>query len=494
MLRIVNNSELFFVLYHKPKKEFASFSRNIDPDQPEKDMSKLTRFITMMRLIRRLTVLILFGVVFLVLVEVKDSKQTANRLTQDENLTRFVKEKNLRNHLFEIAGDSYEGRGAGYQGERKAAEYIAKEFKKYGLAAAGGDANGKRTYFQGFEFHPRRPEKPFEILKSRNIAAFIEGADENLRNEIVVIGCHYDGQGKAGQADAGQRPPENGDFTDKIWNSADDNASSVAVLLETARIISEHKLKPKRSVLFIAFGAEEHALNGSAHYVEYPVLKLDRHVAMLNIEKLGRIPDKMPITASGGTSPVWEKVVSTANLKTGMEVKSLIPEIISDTDHYPFAMRKIPAMVIGMAHEEDTHLPSDSPDKISFDKLALRTGFVLTVVLELANTGEEMLFTGDLNREPGFVAVVASEDEIKELGLDTKVGGFKVSMIIQGTPAAKAGLKYGDVIISKNGKRFARKDEDERVFFKEDNQTENSMILEVVREGKVKKLRLRFSK
>ncbi len=411
---------------------------------------------------------------------------------QNKNRINLVKEQNLRKHLFEIASDEYEGRGAGHRGERKAAEYIANHFKEYGLKPAGDKLNKKRTYFQYFKFHARKPLKSFQTLDSQNVLGFIEGSDKKLKKEIVVIGCHYDGQGMKGQSDGGRYEPKDKNSKDFIWNSADDNATSVAVLLEVARIISEQKLKPKRSILFIAFGAEEHALNGSAFYVENPVFKWKRHYAMLNLEKLGRIPEGTPITASGGTSPIWEKITNIANQKTGMEVKSLIPELISDTDHYPFAMRKLPAMVIGMAHEKDTHLPTDSVDKISFDKLAERTNYVLTAFLELANSIEKMSFTGDLSNEVGFMPVVASRHEIKQIGLGSNRGGYKVSMIISNFPADKAGLKLGDVIIAMDGKNFTDKDTNERVFFKENVSAEPLMKLTIIRKGKRKIINLKI--
>ena len=451
------------------------------------------RFRPELNLCKRLAVLSVVTMFMLVVADARLSKGNARTLDRGSHyFSETVKEENLRKHLFEIAGDEYEGRGAGYEGERKAAKYIAKEFNTYGLEPVGDKSKGANTYFQNFRFHPRSPVKPFEILQSKNVIGFIKGSDKRLRKEIVVIGCHYDGQGKSGQADGGRRPSEDKNSTDQIWNSADDNGSSVAVLLEIARVVSAKKLKPKRSILFIAFGAEEVALNGSAHYVENPAFKWKRHVAMLNIEKLGRIPDAMPISASGGTSSIWEKIMSASNRKTGMNVKSLIPDLISDTDHYPFAMKKLPAMVVGMAHEEDTHLPTDSPDKISYGALTLRANYVLSAISELANTREKMPFSGDLMGEPGFMTVIANISELDLLGVNKANGGFKVSMIISGSPADKAGLKYGDVIVSLNGNTFKRDDFNERKFFKGNWSSKKIAKIEVIRNGKRRILKLRF--
>src|SRR5262245_61037309 len=85
--------------------------------------------------------------------------------------------------LVKLADDKYEGRGAGYQGERLATQYIAEEFKKIGLLKLPG----QRDYFQEFKFHPIKPGVPWEMMSSRNVLGLIEGGDSTLKNEVVVI-------------------------------------------------------------------------------------------------------------------------------------------------------------------------------------------------------------------------------------------------------------------------------------------------------------------
>ena len=276
----------------------------------------------------------------------KNVKQT------HRDIFEFVREGTLRKHVVKLSSDAFEGRGSGYPRGKMRSSMLPQQFEKYGLLPVGDKEHGKKTYFQSFTFDPRKPEKPNQRLVSSNVLGFIEGSDKQLKREIIVIGAHHDSQGRLGRADGGRLPSEDKSLDDEIWNSADDNASSIAVLLEIARIIKENNLHPCRSILFIAFGTEEHALNGSFYYVNNPVFNWNRHVAMLNLEKLGRIPEAFPITASSSTSPIWAKVIAQANEKTGFKVRSLAPEIIADTDHYPFAIRRLPAIVIGMAHEE----------------------------------------------------------------------------------------------------------------------------------------------
>ena len=161
-----------------------------------------------------------------------------------------ISPESLRRHTVELASDDYEGRGAGYRGEQRAADYIAAEFTRIGLAPAG-DAQG---YFQPFSFHVSRPTKPWDVSSSRNVIGRIEGADPSLRSEIVVVGAHYDGQGRTGQADPFRFTSSGDREDDQIWNSANDNAASVAAVIEIARAIKQSGVAPKRSVLFIAFG------------------------------------------------------------------------------------------------------------------------------------------------------------------------------------------------------------------------------------------------
>jgi len=405
------------------------------------------------------------------------------------DIREFVREINLRRHVDELAGDAYEGRGAGYKGEAMAADYIAHQFESYGLLPLGDRVSGKKTYFQKFSFSPRKATKPNQLLPSRNVLGFIEGSDPQLKREIVVIGAHHDGQGKTGQADGGRLPSEN-TKPDEIWNSADDNATSIAALLEVARIIAEKNLRPRRSVLFITFGAEEHGLNGSFHYVNNPAFAWDRHWAMLNLEKLGRIPDGTPITASSSTSPIWAKVTVNANKRTGLKVEALLPEIIADTDHYPFALRKLPAMVIGMAHEEDTHRPTDSSEKITFDRLTARTAYVLTVLLELTDSGEKMNFTGNIDREPGLMVVMPNEKELDSNNLDFQQGGLKVSAIMQGLAAYRSGLRIGDIILEIDGRAIKRNEDAERRP-RESFINKGHLSMKIVRNGKHRKIEMK---
>jgi hypothetical protein len=369
--------------------------------------------------------------------------------SEQRSTERSISQSAVRKHVVELAGDSYEGRGAGYPGAQKAAAYIERQFRQIGLSPVGDPVDEQRSFFQEFQFDPQKPTVPWQKLTSTNVAGFLEGSDPILKEQIVVLGAHYDGQGRLGQADADRIVPKGTRLKHEIWNSADDNASGISALIEVARVLANKR--PRRSILFLAFSAEEYALNGSVAYVTSPLLPRERHVAMIDLEKLGRVPKQSLITASSSTSKSWEIVTERANAATGMKVKSAIADIISDTDHYPFAARGLPAIVIGVAHEEDTHKPTDTSDKIAYDALAQRANYILCFTRTLANLDEKPSYSGRLGHDLGLLVVLPSDKERESARASNLLGSLKVSSVIPGMPAFLAGVRPGDLIVEIDG-------------------------------------------
>jgi len=398
----------------------------------------------------------------------------------------------VRKHVVELADDSYEGRGAGYPGADRAAEYIAKQFREIGLLPYGDTTEDQRSFFQGFRFNPQEPPKAWDVFASRNVIGFLEGTDQTLKQQVVVLGAHYDGQGQFGQANPDRIVPTESDLKHDIWNSADDNASGVAAMIEVARSMARNR--PRRSVLFIAFSAEEHALNGSVAYVSTPVLPWGRHVAMVDLEKLGRVPNQSLITLASSTSKSWEQVTARANDETGMKAESAMPKINSDSDDYPFAVRGLPSIAIATNHEEDTHLPTDTADKISYDALAQRATYILRFMEILADLNERPRFSGHIGRDLGLVVVLPSEEEKKSARASESSGALKVSSLIPGLPASRAHLNPGDLIVKVNGVALTSKKQQNAVQKAADIATGESIEVKVVRNGQILRRTLKFGK
>ncbi len=130
-----------------------------------------------------------------------------------------------------------------------------------------------------------------------NVVGVLEGSDPVLKNENIVIGAHYDHLGRGGEG-SGSLSPNSAD----IHHGADDNASGTAGLLELARIFSSQQPKPKRTLIFIAFGGEEEGLLGSAYYVNHPLTALTNTVAMINMDMIGRMRDRKLVIGGVGTA------------------------------------------------------------------------------------------------------------------------------------------------------------------------------------------------
>jgi len=380
----------------------------------------------------------------------------------------------LRRHVSELASDAYGGRGAGYPGELKAAEYVAREFAALDLTPLGDAAGAARSYLQRFRFVPRLPVHPGDTLESENVLAVIPGSGSSFAHDVVVIGAHHDGQGRLGEADPGREMPAGpGPLRDSIWNSADDNASSVAVVLAIARALKESGVRLRRTVVIATFGGEEPALLGSMYYVAHPPLAWDRHVAMFTMEQMGRHADMQPIAMDAGTSPAWPTLIARANTATGVHVTILSPEVIQDSDHYPFAIRGLPAIVFGVNHDDDIHLPSDEWQKFDFPAFTTRARFALALLLQLTEDQEPpkrqtrpLCHNGthipSLDArcaspyDPGLEATVLTEAERQQAHLPPTAGGLKVLAVVAGLGAESAGLVPGDVIVALQGKPLPR--------------------------------------
>ncbi len=358
----------------------------------------------------------------------------------------------LEGHVRALASDEYEGRGAGYAGERMAAGYIAAAFSAGGLQAPFADRGPAATgYLQPFALLALDAPEPWQVLESQNVVGVLPGSD--LAHEIVVVGAHYDGQGRSGQARLGRNdaPPAAPSLApDQIWNSAVDNAVSIAVLIETARSFATGGAPLRRTVVFVAFGAEESALDGSTYYANNPYGGRATTKAMVNLEKLVGDPEAEFLYVSYGTSEVFPLVTDVVTRRTGVSLTPFYPGVIANTDHYAFVLSRIPAITIGTGSENNVHLPTDDADGLDYTLLAQRADFVSAYLTELANSDNDMTFSGDLSGHYGASGGPATKDERALRGFEGDVA-FKLASVVEATPADQSGLRPGDLIVSING-------------------------------------------
>lgn len=304
----------------------------------------------------------------------------------------------LRTFATKLADDEFEGRNAGYPGSDKAAAYIADEFKKAKLIPMGDmQSDGTRSYFQRFDF------ESFYVgnnkLKSQNVVGMIEGTDQHLKHEIVVIGAHYDHVGRISQ---GVHLGRLGDAIggDEIYNGADDNASGTAALMTIANAFREHqvtKLRLKRSVLFIAFGAEEAGLLGSRHYCNSPTAgQIDDHIFMINLDMVGRNPNS-PVEIKGMGSAVGDKlrqIVGEAVKHLNLNAELADNDHVSggDSDHSSFRNVGVPFIFFFTGFHDDYHKVTDHADKLAYDNMTTIAKTAMHILTSVANTNQRLIF------------------------------------------------------------------------------------------------------
>ncbi len=287
----------------------------------------------------------------------------------------------------------------------------------------------------------------FNKTKTRNVIGVIEGSDKNLKDQYVVVGAHYDHLGWGGTASS--RDPEN----HAIHYGADDNASGTSGLLEIADKLAHAKLK--RSVILIAFGAEEIGTIGSKYFTNNPTVAKDKIVAMVNLDMVGRLKDTKEITVSGvGTSKEGEQLLNELlrnkerDLVLGIEYNGFGP-----SDHANFYVEDIPVFFFNTGAHEDYHTPGDVVEKINFEGLQRVTEYAYDLTKNLINADAVLTFK---EAGPKGRAKNTRKGKVK-LGIMPNFGkseddGLRVDGVTKDSAADRGGIEKGDVIVGIAGK------------------------------------------
>ena len=202
-----------------------------------------------------------------------------------------------------------------------------------------------------------------ENIVAQNVVGYLPGSDPYVGHETVVVSAHYDHLGKN----------ENG----IIWFGADDNATGTSVILEVAEAMSLNRQLPRRGFIFLAISGEERGLLGSKFYVNHPLIPLDNTVTDLNIDMVGRnAPDSIYIIGSNMISEDLHEINEFAltkieNLGFDYRYNSLDDpnRFYYRSDHYSFAKEDIPIIFYFSGLHQDYHKPTDSVEKINFEKV-----------------------------------------------------------------------------------------------------------------------------
>jgi len=334
-----------------------------------------------------------------------------------------------------LADDTFEGREAGSRGNRAASQYIVERLKKVGLTPAGS----KASFIQSGN-------------GCNNILATLEGSDPELKQQVVLIGAHFDHVGYGNNRNS-YGP------VGYIHNGADDNASGVAGLLEIAHAMSLLPEAPRRTILFAFWDGEEKGLIGSQYWANQPTIPLSRVVLAMNIDMIGRLRSRLDVY---GTRSSWglRGLISSQNADTQIPL-NFTWEMKPDSDHHTFYSREIPVIMVHSGMHEDYHRPSDDVQKINSEGLQQVSRMLFGVLLELADAPSLRGFRRQGRQETKYDQQTVERPLVPPPGrLGIRVDGraatngqVVVSGVTPGSPGDKAGLRTGDRIV-----RFADRD------------------------------------
>ena len=360
---------------------------------------------------------------------------------------------------------------------------------------AAADARGANNTQLRSPIGVRKLDLSTEVTRrlspSANVVGILDGSDPTLKNEVIVIGAHYDHLGHGGE---GSLAPREGE----IHHGADDNASGTAGMLELARLFSSQTLRPRRTIVFMAFSGEEEGLLGSNYYVNHPIVPLANTVTMINMDMIGRMRDNKLIVGGVGTAPQWREALAAANAPERMRVAvapaspgdmprpvstvgrempgrevpivtgsngspvvtlsfekpfdlALNEDGFGPSDHSSFYAKQVPVLFFWTGTHEDYHKPSDTAEKINYTDEARILGLVTRIVYEI-----------DANDKRPVYAVAKSESTGRSSGFRVYLGtipnyadsndGLLLDGVRDDSPAAKAGIKAGDKIVKLAGR------------------------------------------
>jgi hypothetical protein len=313
----------------------------------------------------------MFGLSALVLitclVQPGFTDDTPTKVVGAQPVASVIQPAPLRQHVEYLASPQLQGRGSP-ESRVIAAKFLVQEFKAQQLKPLWGE-----RFIQEVP-GPREANGTLPIW-GLNVGGLLPGSDPLLKDEIIILGVHYDHLG----------------IRDKqIYPGADDNASSVAMLLEVARQLATTNQRPRRSIAFVGFDLEEHLLWGSKWFAAHPPWPMAKVKLMITSDLLGRSLGDLPLPAvfvmgsergTGLTSLLKE-----LSPPSGLELARLGADIVGTrSDYGPFRDEKVPFLFFSTGEHPDYHTPRDTADKLNYIQLAAISNVVLHVVTHVGN-------------------------------------------------------------------------------------------------------------
>ncbi|MBC8554410.1 MAG: M20/M25/M40 family metallo-hydrolase, partial [Candidatus Brocadiales bacterium] len=338
-----------------------------------------------------------------------------------------------------LASDELAGRGLGTEGLDKSADYIAGQFSDAGLQPCG-DVPG--DYFQTWTENVDMPDH--DVVTIKNVIGIIPGKNPEFEGQSVVIGAHYDSHG-LGWPDcfAGNEG--------KIHHGADDNASGISVLLEFARLVGK-KLQPERTIVFVAFSAEEAGKLGSLYYVshaeKYPISKT---IAMINIDTVGQLGQDALTIFGNYSAREWVHIFRGAGYVTGVPIKQSTLDT-GNGDEKSFIDAGVPSVHLFSGARDNYHRPTDTVDRIDTAGLE-KTAAVLKEAVEYLAARPEPLTSTLTAAKESSAPQKKHQRTTRRVILGTVPDfaytgkGVRLDGVTPGSPAEKVGLQEGDILV-----------------------------------------------
>ncbi len=367
--------------------------------------------------------------------------KAAEKLPALEAALQSITAGELQQHVDFLADDKREGREAGSRGGRAAGDYLIAHVTALHLKGAGTDGGYAQPFAPNF----------------RNLLGLSEGSDPQLKNEVVLVGAHYDhvGYGRRGNG------LEQFGF---IHNGADDNASGTASVLELAQAFTLLPQPPRRSVLFAFWDAEEKGMLGSKHWVAHPTVPLERVTVMINLDMIGRLRNDRLIVFGSRSGYGLRRVVSSHNEPPPLAIE-FRRTVIPMADHYPFYLKEIPVLALHTDLHPQYHTPSDDASLINPDGMQRIVRLLLGVVYDLADRDQPPRFRQAVHGETEENRPVPAPPDQGNgrplrVGItwrldDAEPGAVVLTHVVPGSPAARAGLQPEDRIYQVNGRDFS---------------------------------------
>jgi hypothetical protein len=275
--------------------------------------------------------------------------------------------------------------------------------------------------------------------KVDNLLGYLPGKTD----EYIIIGAHYDHLGRGNASSLA--PSQIGE----IHPGADDNASGTAGVLELARLFAPQRGQLQRGILFAAFAGEELGLLGSANWVKQPTRPLDKAVAMINMDMIGRINKETVYVGGVGTGSSLKPLLEKTTAAYPFNIKYSAGGY-SASDHISFVTKRVPVLFFFSGLHSDYHKPSDTWDKIDAPDATRLLDLVADVTRSLADaSGRPQFLKVEMEASPGgpsggggygpYFGSVPDFGEVEN--------GVKFADVRPGSPAAKAGLQAGDVLV-----------------------------------------------